>query len=483
MSFNMNDLIRVLQAGVKATGRKAPDGTTSTNYIHGPGGLFGIAGLDNQVISARITPMGIASQMQVSASRYTNPQFPYITGIRQVAGQTEPSTKCATCLSGETKACIQTAQFGYICRESKELEIGRTLERINAGEVDLTIVNEILGNDGDPFMPSEALSMQKALDIETAWAMVEVGALFQNATVPMIWQGNPANDVGDGYKEFPGLDILIGVNKFDAHTGAACTALHSQVVDFDYGNIYAVDGDASFRIVREMMSMAAYLRHNASRQNLMPVRWVIALRPEAWTELLEVWPVAYYSTRELALPAGNTMTIDATRVRDLRDEMAIGMYIDIGGTRYDVVTDDGIFESTNINDGDVPAGFYASNFYFVPMTYLGSRMGTFLEYKDYRFASPDISKLSGKENFWESDSGRFMWVVEQQKWCYTVSGRLEPRVILKVPQLAGRINHVLYSPEHHFRDYDQDSAYFFDGGYTEGTAPSLWSDWNPDERQ
>lgn len=476
--MDMQNFLSVIEAGMKALGQKAPAGTPTTNLIHGSGGLFGIAGLDNQVISARITPLGIASQMQVVGSRFTNPEFPYITGIREVAGQTEPSTKCATCLSGETKSCIQTAQFGYVCRESQELEIGRTFERINAGEIDLELVNAILGNGGDPFMPGEALSREKALDIETAWSMVEVGAMFQNALVPMLWQGNPANNVGTGYMEFPGLDILIGVAKVDAHTGAACPALYSDVKEFNYNAVDTVTASGSYMIVRYMNMMAIYLAHNAQRQQLNPVRWVVAMRPELWSELLEIWPLAYFSTRETALPAGNTNFIDATRVRDMRDDMANGMYIDIAGKRYDVVTDDGIFENTNINNGNVPAGFYASTIYFVPMTYLGNRQGTFLEYKDYRFANAEASVLNGKEDFWVSDNGRFMWVVEKQKWCYTVSGRVEPRVILKVPQLAGKIEHVLYSPLQHLRSFDDQSPYFFDGGSTYRPAVSLYADWN-----
>lgn len=475
---SMQELIKVLQAGMKAVGQKAPAGTPTSNLMHGSGGLFGIAGLDNQVISARITPRGIASQLQVAASRYTNPEFPYITGIREVAGQTEPSTKCSTCLSGETKSCIQTAQFGYVCRESQELEIGRTFERINAGEVDLQLVNEILGNEGDPFMPSDSLSREQAIDIETAWSMVEVGAMFQNALVPMLWQGNPANNVGTGYMEFPGLDMLIGTDKVDAHTGTNCAALDSDVKEFNYNAIDTVNGAGAYMIVRYLMAMALYLQHNADRQQLSPVRWVIAMRPELWAELLDIWPVAYFSTREMTLPSGNTNFIDAARVLEMRTDMQNGMYIDIAGVRYDVVTDDGIFEHTNVNNANVPAGFYASSIYFVPVTYLGNRQGTFIEYKDYRFANAETQPLNGKEDFWVTDNGRFMWVVEKQKWCYTVSGRVEPRVILKVPQLAGKIEHVLYSPEQHFRSYDDDSDYFFDGGETERTGPSLWSDWN-----
>lgn len=473
----LQQLLEVINSAARSVGLKAPTGSPTSNYTRGPGGLFGICGLDNQVISARLAPLGIGAEMQVSGSVYTNPEYPYITGIRQASGQSEPSTKCSTCISGETKSCIQTAQFGYICRESKEIEIGRTFERINPGEIDLQLVNEILGNE-EPWTPSASIDARTALDIQTAWAMVEVGALFQNELVPMMWQGNPANSVGEGYKEFPGLDMLIGTNKVDAHTGSNCAALDSDVKEFNYQKLTTVDADGSFQIVRYMMAMAHYLRHNAERQRLMPVRWVIAMRPELWTELLEVWPVAYFSTREVTLPNGNTNFIDSTRVVEMRNQMANGMFIDIGGTRYDVVTDDGIYEYTNVNSANVPAGHYASSIYFVPMTYLGNRQGTFIEYKDYRGAQPEISALNGKEDFWVTDNGRFMWIVEHSKWCYTLSGRVEPRVILKVPQLAGKIEHVLYTPEQHLRSPFIDDAYWHDGGDTSRTSPSLWSDWN-----
>ena len=191
--------------------------------------------------------------------------------------------------------------------------------------------------------------------------------------------------------------------------------------------------------------------------------------------------LAYYSTMNTELPTGNTNMIDATRVRELRDSMQQGMFIDIAGMRYDVVTDDGIYENTNVNNGNVAAGFYASSIYFVPVKYLGNRQGTYLEYKDYRFANAESAVLNGKEDFWVSDNGRFMWVVEKSKWCYTVSGRVEPRVILKVPQLAGKIEHILYSPLQHFRSYDLDSDYFYDGGETSRSSPSLYSDWNTGE--
>lgn len=477
----MNELqqfLNFMQTAAKQfdSGIKAPTGSPTTNNVHGPGGLFGIAGLDEQVISARITPRGIASMFSVQPTIFTNPQYPYITGYEESG--TEPDGKCDTCISGVTESCIQTAQFGRVCRESKELEITRVIERINRGEFDLTLVNSILGED-QVFTPEGSVRNENAINIATAWAMVEVGIGLQNVFSQMVWQGNPANNTaGGGYQEFPGLDILISTNKQDANTGVRCQALDSDVKDFNYQNIGSTDADGSFRIVRMMTAMANYLYHNADRQNLLPTDWVIAMRPEAWTELLEVWPVAYFSTRELVLPGGNTMHIDATRVAEMRDQMATGMYIDVAGRRYPVVTDNGIFEHTNVNNQNVPEGFYASTIYFVPLRYLGTQRGTYIEHKDFRQARADIDLLQGKNDFWVTDNGRFVWALEQQKFCYTLSGVIEPRIVLKVPQLAGKIENVLYSPEQHFPSPYQDSDYFFKGGVEETTAPSFWSDWN-----
>lgn len=459
-----------------ATGTKAPNGSPDGNLIHGPGGIFGVAGLEQDVISARVTPRGIGSMLKAVPSIYTNPEFAYFTGFELVPGQSQPSGECDTCVRSESEGCIQTAQFGRVCAETKEIAINDVMQRINRGEIDLNLVNSVLGQD-EAWLPREALSSEKLINIATAWAMVEVGVTMQNMLVPMVWQGNPANSVGTGYKEFPGLDILIGTNKVDAHTGVACGALNSDVKEFGYAHISSTDASGNFVIVRLLEDLVRYLYHNAHRMNLLPVQWALVMRPELWTELLEIWPTAYFATRNLALPAGNTNFLDATRIRELYQSMASGMYLDVAGMRIPVITDDGIFEFDSTNSANVPAGSYASSIYAVPLTFLGGRMGTYVEYKDYRGARADMSYLNNKGDFW-SDDGKFMWVVEQQKWCYTLSGKIEPRIILKVPQLAGRIDHILYTPAQHYRSPFETSSYFLKGGTSERSTVSLYSDWN-----
>ncbi len=296
----------------------------------------------------------------------------------------------------------------------------------------------------------------------------------------MIWQGNPANNVGSGYMEFNGLSTLISTGKVDYHSGTTCPALDSDVKNFNYQDINSIDATGNFRIVRQLEYLEAYLYHNADRMNLTPVEWVICMRPELWYELSMIWPVAWMSTRNVVWPAGaanaigsTSFNIDATRVREMVQEMQSGMFMYINGRRHGVVLDDGIFEYNSTNDANLAQGEFASDIYFVPLRYLGGRPGTYLQHKDYRAGATEIA-LSNSDDFYWTDAGRFLWTVERIKFCYTMSSQIEPRIVLKVPQLAGRLNLVKYTPVQHFRDFDMDSDYFYKGGVESRTMSTVY---------
>lgn len=463
---------------IQTVGQKAPATAPTGAWMHGPGGLFAGTCIDKRVLSLRIAPRGISSKLRAFPTSWTNPEFGYITGFVEGDGQTEPSDECSTCISGHAQTCVQTAQFGRICRETKTLTLQRAIERVNRCDIDYTLVNDMFGSEyaNDFFRSVQRMDNTRVMQVAVAWAMVEVGMMFQNATVPMTWTGSPVNNVGTGYMEFPGLDILIGVNKVDAYSNAACPALYSDVKEFGYNNVNSVDAAGNFRIVRQLQYMEAYLYHNASRQGFLPVETVIVMRPELWYELSMIWPWAWLSTSNITMQAGNTNMMDATRVREMIQEMQSGMFIILNGRKYPVILDDGIFEYTNVNDQNVPAGSFASNIYFVPLRIQGQRDVCFYEHLDYRLGRQEAAEARVQNTYW-TDDGRFLWTNETVKFCFTVSGELKPRIVLLTPQLAGRLNHVLYTPAQHFRSFDPDSDYFFKGGTDERDSPSLFSDW------
>lgn len=464
-------------------GMKGVTGTPTTNWIHGPGGILGSCALDERVISARITPVGLSSVLPVNLTRETNPEFAFITGMES-SGDDEPSTVCENCPSGITQSCIQMAQFGRICRETKELDIDRTIKRINRGEIDYTLINDILGiNQRDVFQAIESMDFRTILNVATAWAMIEVGGMFQQALVPMTFQGNPANNVGTGYLEFPGLDLLISQNYVDAHTGANCAALDADVKSFNWQEVNAQDANGNFRIITFMSWLEQFVYYNATRMRLQPATWAFVMREELWYMLTEIWPIAYQTTRNItaALPSSANVMVDARAETSMRDEMRRGMFIDINGRRHPVVIDDGIVEyNEETGEGNLIAGEFASNIYMVPLTIAGGMQATFYETLDFRATAAEISAAPGglMSNRFYTDDGRFLWTLDQSTWCYVLLGKIEPRIILRAPMLSGKIEFVKYTPVQHFRDFDEDSDYFVKGGEPSRPSPSFWAPWN-----
>ena len=87
----------------------------------------------------------------------------------------------------------------------------------------------------------------------------------------------------------------------------------------------------------------------------------------------------------------------------------------------------------------------------------------YMEYLDYRQAASDVALLRGREDFW-TDGGMWSWAIENLNWCFKLKLKSEQRVVLRTPQLAGRIDNVRYSPMQHLRDPQADSPYYVDGG-------------------
>jgi len=455
-------------------GQKAPATATNAQYFHGPGGLFGGTNVEEGVLSTRITPQGLSQVLRAFPSVNTNPEFGYITGIRETDGQSEPATPCATCPSGETQTCIQTAPFGFICRETDTITPNRAVERINRNDQDMVLLNDMLGRS-DLFQPIASMDKATIMQAAVALGMLEVGVLLQNKLMPMTWQGTPGNNnAGGGYSEFIGLDLQISTGKSDAYTNTACGALDSDVKDFDYGMISLINQNG-FQIVRWMEALEYYVHTNAMRMHMMPVEWVYVMRPELWYELTQLWPLAYGTTRNITLPTSTALNLDGLQMVKMRDELREGMFLYINGRRHNVVLDDGIIEQSNQDNQNIGGGCWASNIYLVPVSYLGGRPATYYEYKDYRGAM--FPQLRGKQDWW-TDDGKFEWVIEQLKWCFTLSAKIEPRVLLRTPHLAGRINNVQYCPTQHTRQPFQDDAYFVKGGDSSRTAPSLWDDYS-----
>ena len=474
----LDQLLDEIERKQKERGSKVvASGTVSTNYMHGPGGIFGVSGLEQDLISTRVQPRGLAGMLRSMPTIRTNPLFAYLSGFTAESEPEDTDGVCDNCpTAGNAKSCIQTAQFGRYCYKTKELNLTTVGLQTDRGEfLDLRFVNDpILQQMGGMLNMNISGSPDLAREVLMAW--VSVGVALQNVLTRQVYVGNPANNnTGGGYLEFPGLDILISTGKVDALSGTSCPSLDSDVKDFNYSLVC----NGATDIVEYMQYMFRYLRHNATRMGFDPVEWVITMRPELFYEITSCWPCAYGTYRcNVNSNSDATATLDVGDAIAMRDAMRNGSYLLIDGMKVPVIEDDGILEEVEGDDESIESGQYASNIYFVPLSVKGGFGTTYFEYKDYsKTLMPAAADGKMSEMYW-TDGGRFAWTKDNKNWCAIWEALIEPRLILRTPQLAGVIQNVRYQPLQHTRQPFPSDPYFKDGGDTSRPGPSLYSDWN-----
>lgn len=443
--------------------QKTPAQFQTANRLHGNGGLFSTPGLEREIITAHIRPSGIGGMLPLLANVDENPVYGSITGITAPVGS-QPTHSCDDAPYAYLKGCNLTARFGRIRYDTNTIDMNIVMRKLNRADyTDLVLRGRMLGlTDVGP-----TTSEGNMLNIITQSEMVTVGVLFERELTRQIWQGSFAIA-----NEFPGLDVQIATGQRDADTGTTCPALDSDVKS--YGWAVMTDSIAYY-----LATLEFYLHNNAQKMGLMPVQWVVVMRPELWEELTAIYPCAYYTNKcNTALATNTVLSVDGREMVALRDAMRNGMYIDINGRRYPVMTDDGIYEYNNINNAHCLPGEYASSIYFVPLTIVGGMPVTFRQYLDYRQAQPDIALLRGLQDFW-TDNGIYTWALEQIKWCYKLAAKTEQRIVLRTPQLAGRVDYIKYVPLQHLRSPMPDSPYWSDGGVSlRGGMSAPYAPWS-----
>lgn len=459
-------------------------------YLHGPGGIFGVRGLERDVISTHTNITGSLGEMlPIQASIDTYPLFPYITGFTR-SDQQEKNAVCDNPVQvGTPKTCLQTTSWGRKEFKTRQVEINAIGHRINRGEfMDLNIVNDPLVNEMGGLMQGfYGLSNQNALlaGREMAMRFLEVGIGFQRWYCPQVYTGNPSNNsAGGGYKEFPGLQLLIGRNKVDAETGQACPSLYSDVKNFLFRNACTT---STPNIVTVLTTMFRFINRKAEQQNMGPLDLRIVMREPLFYEITSCWP-CQYNTSGCAVPATNingfviNLNQDAESQIRFRDDMRVNKYLLIDGVRVPVIVDDCIMEQESTDNQNIPIGSYASDIYFVPFSARGGTFRTmYWEYFDYRNAVlPDATLAHSVPPFFWSDNGVFLWGLKApDNWCLEVICKTEPRMILRTPQFAGRLQNVCYAPIQHTDDPLPSQDYWTNGGVPTGRPfPSPYAEWN-----
>lgn len=434
---------------------KTPANFATNTPLHGSGGIFAVPGLERDILTAHMRPSGITSVLPRIPTVYQDPRFGSITGFTAVTGS-QPDYACEDAPAGYMKGCNLTARFGRIRFDTQTIEMDSVMTKLHRGDfTDLMLRGQLLGMTG---LTPSGLNQSQVLNLVTMSEMVIAGVNMERELNRQTWQG-----VTTVANEFPGLDVQIATGQSDADTGTLCPALDSDVKNFGYDLVCGDNRD----IVEYLSSLMWYLNDIATNTGLNPVNWVLVMRPGLWHELSACWPCRYNTYRCSVRDTSSidaVPQVDAADMTQVRDAMRSGMYIDVEGVRYPVITDTGIHELNPADNANILPGQYASSIYAVPLSIQGGFPVTYMEYLDYRQAQADVNLLRGTESFWWTDQGFYSWAVEYVKWCYKLSLKVEPRVVLRAPHLAGRIDAIRYAPLQHERDTDPSSSYFKDGG-------------------
>lgn len=467
-------LIELQQRG----GTKATSMPPVGPYMHGPNGLWSYPGLERPVISTRVRPRGLAGAIPSRANNSMNPLYPYLTGFLDVTGN-NPNATCDDCPTpGPLKNCFQTSVFGRYCYQTRTLDITRMGQIINRGEfTDLMLWNDPIGGPANApgaagmVWPNSAPGNVN-LNNEVAIRFAEVGVAFQNKLMKQIWEGNPTNNTaGGGYREFPGLDILIGTGKRDAVTGTTCPSLDSLMINTNYQNVSDVTAGAN--IVNTLTGAWRYLRDLAERTGLAPAEWVFVMREELFYELSAAWPCSYMTYR--CLVQNGQANLDVGDAITMRDAMRNGQYLVIDGMRVNVIIDDALPVESR------PGGQKASDIKILPMTVQGNKSVLFWEYFAWNgpnaaLAAETLRVAPIMGNYYWSDGGQYMWHMKPPvNWCVQWISLIEPRLVLLTPHLAADIQNVAFTPIINVRGAFPSDPYYVNGGVTSrNTAPSWY---------
>lgn len=448
----------------------------STGYSHGPQGMLTFPGVDPQVFTTVVGNRGILGELRAVPSVYTNPTFYVITGVQDESG----SEKTAVCddppTAGLMKGGLVTAPFGRFERQTPELELNRLGQRNDrADPLDLRMVGSPI-DQGGPFSQG-AMSPSTPGDLltnEVSRKFWELNVSLHRLISTKLWTGNPANNTaGGGYKEFPGFDNLIITGHVDAETNTSLPSLDSDVVSF--GN-NRVDSNGTL-LVDRLAYMYMTRKDLAERSGLAPVRWVFAMRPELFWEVTKIFPCSYLTYACNLTGSNQQVTINAADQVRMRDDMRAGKYLMINGERIDVVLDDGIafLDGNEMGTSTAPRGCFSSSIYLIPMSVLGGQAVTFLEYFDY--TNPSLSEALQLGDGGVRVEGPWLVGVARKSWCVKWHVKLEPRLIMRTPWLAGKLQNVVYCPTENARQPFPDDPYFVNGGRTSRSGPSYFDPW------
>jgi hypothetical protein len=459
--------LRVLEkADVLGVKHDTSSATPSAQALHGyfPGnanqqGAFTAMGGRPGIFNATARTRSISRYIPVLRNPIMNELIDVMTGVTAGSGNNATSA-CATApKAGDLKTARLAYTYGIMHIGTKVDDLTQMGQRVNRADVPREIYNNATVDN--PFLPQvpgiDGLSNTAQ---RFRAAMYTLGVEIERNVSPVHWEG-VAGTEDNAYRgvarQWAGLSSLIKTGHTDSVSGLAVPALDSDVVSF---NTLVSSDDALGRSFVEALTDTLFgLRERAGRLGMGGVQWAIAMRPDQFRAVTEVWACTY-NTYRCDGSEGNNVMRDAAAISRFRDEMFNGEYLLVAGERVPVILDDSITRDVLGNN------HYKSDIYIIALSWSGMP----LLYGEY-FPMDNAEALeyltgAGIPEATTTTWNNGLWRVfkRQTKACieYDLYGKF--RLILDAPFLSGRLDDVAYRSYYRQTDATPGASYYVNGG-------------------
>jgi hypothetical protein len=152
------------------------------------------------------------------------------------------------------------------------------------------------------------------------------------------------------------------------------------------------------------------------------------------------------------------VNVDAAAQVEMRDTMRNGEFLWVNGKQVKVNLEDGI-EQTAEGPG------FSSTIYFVPVTAGGERVSYVEGFDQENTGIREFRDAAGISNYRTSNGGFWATTQRQSGFCYELLFAAQPRLVLRTPFLAARLENVVYKLTHGYsRSPYPAEPYFVNGG-------------------
>lgn len=472
--FSPEEVQKLVDSGFIGVGQK--NDTLQTNYAQVPhgfsiqypslGGLFQRPGVDPEIYAAVVGVVGtLANELYVGTNLLWNPEFETLTGVDAASGANPTSLAGTAPVPGAVKAATLRAQFGQFYMSTEKFLLPNEGGRVNNADLDRRVLNALY----DPIMNPLMFAIPQNINTFLGLSLYAMAVHYQRVMSRVLFNG----DSGQAYtstetgfiREFDGFDKLIKTGYTDLATGNAVTALDSTIKDFGSVDVTTAAGtDAIVSVLAEIYNKLVDL---AEETGMPLTQWKLAMRRDLFYAITEVYPRSYLTIGNNMTDdsSGNRVIVNGSEINAFRDSMRREKFIWIMGERVPVAIENGI-EKTAVATG------WRSQIYYIPML-SGGRKVTYIDGFDQGNAPvQEFVNLTGAR-YRTENNGLWALAHNQTNFAWEILVSQKPRLIMRTPQLAARIENVVYNfnASIYPRDAYPDQAYYSNEGRYINSTP------------